>query len=68
MKFLQEKIEITPDQDVSWEEIESLRLLNGKLILVLKNQTTLEIKDLNPKLIDLAFRSYERFLQQRYRH
>lgn len=64
MKVTEEKIEISEGKEISWDEVESLRIVNHKLALVLSNQEVVELHDLRPSTIDMVFRFYEDFLKK----
>ncbi len=49
---------------IDWREVQSVRLTDDKLGLVFKNQQTMELSNLSPSAIDLAFRTYESFLRK----
>lgn len=63
MKITQECFEISSSESVFWKDVKTLRLLNDKLALVLKDGRIIEIDHLRPSTIDLAFKSYEKYLQ-----
>jgi len=67
MKLSHEKIIFDQNQEVHWSDVESLRVLNGTLVIVLSNNKTLEIKDLSQSNLDNAFRAYEFFLQEQHK-
>ncbi|NGX62214.1 MAG: hypothetical protein K940chlam9_01708 [Chlamydiae bacterium] len=63
MKITSERFEISTTRSIAWEDVETLRVLNDKLALVLSNGEVVELSHLRPTLIDSAFRSYERYLK-----
>jgi hypothetical protein len=62
MRITNEKLEITPSEIILWEDLKTMRLLNEKLILVLNDNRTIELSHVLPSTVDLAFRTYEKFL------
>lgn len=68
MKITSEKIEVSEDKTIYWEEVKTLRLINDTLALVMKDGSVVEIPHIRPTTIDLAFRSYENFLMRHPKH
>ena len=64
MKITSDKFEISASQSFSWEDIKTLRLLNEKLAVVLKDGRVIELSHLRPGTIDMAFRFYEKYLHE----
>ncbi len=64
MKITNKKLEISSNEEVAWDDVESLRLLNNKLALVLSDKRVIELTNLRPSTIDSAFRAYEGYLKE----
>lgn len=62
MKITNDFFEINPNQSIFWKDVKTLRLLNDKLAVVLNNDQVIELPELRQSTIDLAFRSYEKYL------
>lgn len=62
MKITNEKIEISESESIPWREIETLKILNDKLSVFLSNGRVIELSHLHPSTIDMAFRTYEKYL------
>lgn len=63
MKISKDKLELSGIDAVGWEEVKHLRLLNNKLVLVLQDNSTVELPPLHPGTIDEVFRTYESYLR-----
>lgn len=64
MKITSESFEINNSESIFWKDVKTLRLLNDKLAFVLNNGQVIELDHLRPSTIDLAFKSYEKYLQK----
>ena len=64
MKITSEKMEITASESIRWEDVQTMRLLNDKLALVLNDNQVIEIDHLRPSTVDAAFRAYESYLKE----
>lgn len=61
MEISSNRIDLT---SIDWREVQSIRLMDDKLGFVFKNKQTLELSNLSPSAIDLAFRTYESYLRK----
>lgn len=64
MKIKKDKIQLSESQEIPWENVETLRALNDKLVFVLDDHQVIELQHLNPHLVDSAFRAYESYIRQ----
>jgi hypothetical protein len=64
MRINAERIEISPSEVIFWEEVKSMKLLNKKLAIELASGRVVEVGNLLPSSIDLAFRTYEHWLSE----
>ncbi len=63
MKITSDRFEISSSESVSWKDVKTLRLNNGKLALALSDGRVIELSDVRPSTIDTAFRTYEKYLK-----
>ncbi len=63
MKITGDRLEISPEESIPWGDVETLRLLNETMVLVLENGKTVEFSHVHPVTIDRAFRAYENYLR-----
>lgn len=63
MRFTGERIELSENEVIRWEEVKTLRLSNNKLALVLEDGRVIELENLRPNLVDQAFLAYEKYLK-----
>jgi len=63
MKFTSDNVQISSDESILWEDVKTLRLINDRLDLVLKDGNVVHFSSLQPFMIDKAFRLYERYLR-----
>ncbi|MCH9609252.1 MAG: hypothetical protein S4CHLAM45_14550 [Chlamydiales bacterium] len=73
MKITNEKLEINEQQQIYWDDVKTLKLINDKLELVLSTGKVIEIDHLRPSTVDSAFRAYQHHCkkhppQKRRRH
>jgi|GEM_PF-4641162 len=52
------------NESISWGDVKNIRLSNEKLFFVLLGGKVLEVDNLNPSIVDAAFRAYESYLKK----
>lgn len=51
------------NESIPWGHVKNIRLANDKLFVVLSGGTVVEVDNLNPSIVDAAFRAYEAYLR-----
>ena len=63
MKITDDHIILSESEEISWGEVQRVRAAGNKLGIVLNTGKTIEISNLAPTTVDLAFRTYEDYVR-----
>jgi len=68
MKINKNNIEISEKETISWKEVETMKMHNEDLCLVLTSGKVIHVPEARPTTVDAAFRSFESFIKEHPHH
>ena len=61
MEIFENYIRLSPKQSVDWNEVDTLKLANEDLLLILSNGQVIKLSNQRPTTVDAAFRAFESY-------